>query len=196
MERTNDVTEILNALGAGDNGAADRLFEVVYGELRDIARSLMAGERRDHTLQPTAIVHEAYMRLVGPQATRWENRAHFFSAAAEAMRRVLIDHARRKLTLKRGGDQRRVELADMAAPDLPLAELLAVDQAIDKLEKLDPAMANVVKLRYFAGLSVEETAEVTEMSTRSVNRAWTGARAWLRRELTSLSPAPGRTAPK
>jgi RNA polymerase sigma factor (TIGR02999 family) len=186
MERGHDVTEILKALQGGDDRAADELFTVVYGELKNIARAMMAGERRDHTLQPTAVVHEAYMRLVGADAPRWENRAHFFGAAAEAMRRILIDHARQKLSLKRGGDRYRVDLEDAAAPERRLEELLAVNEALARLEDRDATMAKVVKLRYFAGLGVEETAEILNVSPRSVNRAWTGARSWLRRELGRL----------
>ncbi|HVR29648.1 MAG TPA: sigma-70 family RNA polymerase sigma factor, partial [Thermoanaerobaculia bacterium] len=183
MEGHHDVTQILQALTAGDDRAGDELFAVVYGELRRIARAVSARERPDHTLQPTAVVHEAYLRLVGGESPRWENRAHFFGAAAEAMRRILIDHARRKASLKRGGGRRRASLTDLPEPDARLEDLLALDQALDRLEERDPAMAEVVKLRYFAGLSVEETAKALGTSPRSVSRAWTAARSWLRREL-------------
>lgn len=179
-----DVTRILEAITAGDQRAGDELFAVVYDELRAIAGKLMRQERSDHTLQPTAVVHEAYLRLFGSEAPRWENRAHFFGTAAEAMRRILVDHARRKLSLKRGGDRQRVAIADL--PETAhgeLEDILALDQALGRLEARDETMARVVKLRYFAGLSVEQTAEAMEMSKRSVNRAWTGARAWLRREI-------------
>lgn len=186
-----DITEILDALAAGDEGAPDRLFAVIYDELRSIARSLMAREREDHTLQPTAVVHEAYMRLLGAATPRWENRAHFFAAAAEAMRRILIEHARQKLALKRGGDLRRVQLGDAAGPEIRFEELLALDQALDRLEERDDTMARVVKLRYFAGLGVEETALALDISPRSVNRAWTGARSWLGRELSRSREAGG-----
>jgi RNA polymerase sigma factor (TIGR02999 family) len=183
-EANHDVTRILAAIGAGDESAAGALFTRVYDELRAIAGRFMAQERADHTLQPTAVVNEAYLRLCGPQAPSWQNRAHFFGAAAEAMRRILIDHARRKVSLKRGGDQVRVELPDVAGQgDTDLEDLLSLDRALDRLEERDPAMAKVVKLRYFAGLSVEQTAEALDMAPRSVNRAWTGARAWLRREM-------------
>lgn len=190
MEGHHDITCILQALTAGDDRAGDELFTVVYGELRRIARALSARERPDHTLQPTAVVHEAYLRLVGEESPRWENRAHFFAAAAEAMRRILIDHARRKASLKRGGGHRRSSLTDLPEPDARLEDLLALDQALDRLEERDPAMAEVVKLRYFAGLSVEETAKALGTSPRSVNRAWTAARSWLRRELGRASAAP------
>lgn len=183
MEPNHDVSGILEAVTAGDEQAADELFAVVYDELREIARAFMARERPNHTLQPTAVVHEAYVRLIGGQSPGWKNRAHFFGAAAEAMRRILIDHARRKLSRKRGGDQLRVELGSPAEPETSLEELLALDEALGRLEARDPAMASVVKLRYFAGLSVEETARALDTSPRSVNRAWTAARSWLKREL-------------
>jgi RNA polymerase sigma factor (TIGR02999 family) len=184
MERSHDVTQILEAISGGDDRAADELFTVVYDELRNIARSFMAQERADHTLQPTAVVHEAYMRLLGEEAPRWENRAHFFATAAEAMRRILVDHARRKTSLKRGGNRRRVDARDVPAPEQArLEELLALDQALGRLEERDEPMARVVKLRWFAGLSVDETASALGTSPRTVNRAWTAARSWLRREL-------------
>lgn len=184
-----DVTRILEAITAGDDRASDELFALVYDELRAIAGKFMAQERADHTLQPTAVVHEAYLRLFGEQAPRWENRAHFFATAAEAMRRILVDHARRKLSLKRGGDQRRVEIPEI--PDRTQAQLediLALDQALGRLEARDETMAKVVKLRYFAGLSVDQTADALDISPRSVNRAWTGARAWLKREIGRRHP--------
>jgi len=192
-EANHDVTLILEAIGAGDDGAVDVLFARVYDELRAIAGRFMAQERADHTLQPTAVVNEAYLRLSGPQAPSWQNRAHFFGAAAEAMRRILIDHARRKVSLKRGGDQVRLDLPDVANPgDVGLEDLLSLDQALERLEARDASMARVVKLRYFAGLSVEQTADTLDMSPRSVNRAWTGARAWLRREMERTDDAGER----
>lgn len=194
MERSHEVTQILEAISAGDDRAADELFTVVYDELRNIARSFMAQERADHTLQPTAVVHEAYVRLLGEETPRWENRAHFFATAAEAMRRILVDHARRKTSLKRGGDRRRAVLPDLPAPDARLEELLSLDEALGRLEERDEPMARVVKLRYFAGLSVAETASALGTSPRSVNRAWTASRAWLRREL-SRSPELAEDSP-
>lgn len=189
MQRSHDVTQILDAIRAGDDRAADDLFAVVYEELRTIARSFMARERADHTLQPTAVVHEAYLRLLGGASPRWENRAHFFAAAAEAMRRILVDHARRKTSLKRGGEQLRVDGRDVPAPEQArLEELLALDVVLDRLEARDESMARVVKLRYFAGLGVDETASAMGTSPRSVNRAWTAARSWLRRELSRSPP--------
>lgn len=179
-----DITQLLQAAGQDDEGASQELFDRVYGELRRIAGRYMAGERTDHTLQPTALVHEVYLRLLGAQEPRWENRGHFFATAAEAMRRILIEHARRKLSLKRGGDREQVELPDLRQPGgAPLEELLDLDAALDGLEARDPAMAQVVKLRYFAGLTIEETAQALDLSPRSVTRSWTSARAWLRREI-------------
>jgi RNA polymerase sigma factor (TIGR02999 family) len=191
-EAEQDVTVILQAVSEGEDGASERLFERVYSELRAIAGRYMAQERADHTLQPTAVVNEAYLRLCGGPAQRWETRAHFFAAAAEAMRRILIDHARRKRSLKRGGDQTRIVLADVAGQSVgDVEELLAMDAALQSLELNDPQMAQVVKLRFFAGLSVNETAQALDTSPRSVNRAWTGARAWLRREMTRRADPGG-----
>lgn len=182
------VTQILEAIGAGDAEAKDRLLPVVYQELRRIARARMAGERAEHTLQPTALVHEAYIRLLGTQNPRWESRAHFYTAAAEAMRRILIEWARRRARLKRGGDRRRVELDSSVGSYQPTSEeLLALDEALTRLELLDCEMSQVVKLRYFAGLSIEETAHALQTSERTVSRLWSGARAWLYSELAGAS---------
>ena len=182
------VTQILEAIGAGDAEAKDRLLPVVYQELRRIARARMAGERADHTLQPTALVHEAYIRLLGTENPHWENRAHFYTAAAEAMRRILIEWARRRARQKRGGDRRRVELDSSVGSYQPTSEeLLALDEALTRLESLDAEMSHVVKLRYFAGLTIEETAHALQTSERTVSRLWTGARAWLHSELAGAS---------
>ena len=187
---SDQITQILDAMGTGDADAEGRLLPLVYDELRGIARAFMAKEKPGQTLQPTALVHEAYIRLLGKDAPRWDNRAHFFTAAAEAMRRILIENARRKTALKRGGGQIRVTLGDVAEGETArFEELLALNEALDRLEERDAEMAQVVKLRYFAGLTVEETAKALDTSTRSVNRHWTAARAWLRRE---LSRAGGR----
>ena len=172
-------------MGAGDPEAEERLLPLVYEELRGMARAFMAKERPGQTLQPTALVHEAYIRLLGNGGASWDNRAHFFSAAAEAMRRILIDNARRRTALKRGGNQVQVTLGDVSDGETAHNEdLLAVNEALDRLEERDAEMARVVKLRYFAGLTVEETATALATSPRSVNRHWTAARAWLRRELS------------
>jgi RNA polymerase sigma factor (TIGR02999 family) len=182
------VTQILEAIGAGDPEAKDRLLPVVYQELRRIARARMAGERADHTLQPTALVHEAYLRLLGTESPHWENRAHFYTAAAEAMRRILIERARRRQRQKRGGDRQRVELdSSVGRYEPPSEELLALDEALTRLESLDSEMSHVVKLRYFAGLTIEETAHALQTSERTVSRLWSGARAWLHSELARAS---------
>jgi RNA polymerase sigma factor (TIGR02999 family) len=146
----------------------------------------MASERGDHTLQPTAVVHEAYFRLCGSSGSRWENRAHFFGAAAQAMRQILIDHARRKASFKRGGDQIRVDLPEFAGKwEDQVEELLALDEALEALEARDSQMAEVVKLRFFVGLTIDEIASALDLSHRSVSRSWAGAKAWLRREMTA-----------
>lgn len=184
------VTQLLAEIRAGDRQAADELLPLVYGELRKLARARMAGEPAGHTLQPTALVHEAYLRLVGPADPGWDTRGHFFAAASEAMRRILIEAARRKGRQRHGGELRRTPL-DEETPDAtgdPQA-LLALDWALERLEDKDSDMAAVVKLRYFGGLSVEETAGALNTSPRSVSRLWSGARAWLHREMTH-APSP------
>jgi RNA polymerase sigma factor (TIGR02999 family) len=187
-----DVTGLLQAVEAGEDGAQQKLLERVYDELRQMARARMARERHGHTLQPTALVHEAYLRLVGA-APRWENRAHFFASAAEAMRRVLVDAARARAARKRGGDHLRVSLGDAAASaDLTPEELLDLDRALERLAALDPQMARVVMLRYFTGLSVEETGAVLGVSTRTVQRLWTAARAWLQVETAATARPDAR----
>ncbi len=185
-EAPGDVTRLLLEIGRGNEQAVDQLIPLVYGELRRLASARMSRERPGSTLQPTALVHEAYLRLVRDEAARWENRAHFFGAAAEAMRRILIERARSVRRLKRGGGAERVSLSEVAVDrSLPAAEdLLALDEALTRLEARDAAMARVVKLRYFAGMSVEEVADALALAPRSVNRLWTAARAWLHRELS------------
>lgn len=180
-----DVTQILHAIEAGDPRAGDALLPMVYDQLRRIAQQRMATERPDHSLQATALVHEAYLRLVGDDDVHWANRAHFFAAAAEAMRRILVESARARGRLKRGGDRKRVPLnvVDLAAENDP-AEILALDEALNRLESQDTKMARLVMLRFFSGLSVEETASAMNVSPRTVKRDWALARAWLFRELT------------
>jgi RNA polymerase sigma factor (TIGR02999 family) len=185
------VTQLLEQIRRGEAGASERLLPLVYDELRRLARARMAAERPGHTLQPTALVHEAYLRLIGSGDVSWDSRGHFFGAAAEAMRRILIERARRARRIKRGGDLRRVELDDQVPEAGPrVDEVLAVDEALARLEALDAQMAAVVKLRYFAGLTIDEVAQALGTSTRTVNRLWTGARAWLRREIPA-GAAPG-----
>ncbi len=179
-----EVTRLLAEIEGGRREATDRLLPILYHELHRLAASQMARERPGQTLQPTALVHEAYLRLVDDQQLPWENRAHFFAASAEAMRRILIERARRYSRLKHGAGQLRVTL-DPEAPDLAASpeRLLSLDRALDRLQAQDPQMARVAKLRYFAGLTVPETSAALQVSPRSVNRLWTAARAWLRREL-------------
>ena len=177
-----DVTRILDAAAAGDRKAAAALLPLVYDELRQLAAARMADESPDQTLQATALVHEAYLRLIGPaDEPRWENRGHFFAAAAEAMRRILVDASRRKRTHKHGGHRRRVELPDVAAkPDVADEHLLALDTALTRLAAEDPVAARVVELRHFAGLSIEDAAATLGLSRAAAYRHWTYARAWLR----------------
>jgi RNA polymerase sigma factor (TIGR02999 family) len=174
------VTQILGEIRAGREHAASELLPLVYSQLRAMAQKNMNQERAAHTLEATALVHEAYLRLVGDQDLGWDSRAHFFTAAAEAMRRILIEHARAKKRVKRGGERQRVPLTglDLAAEN-DAEEILAVDEAFRRLETEDPDAASVVRMRYFAGLSVAETAAALGISERSVAREWAYARAWL-----------------
>jgi RNA polymerase sigma factor (TIGR02999 family) len=181
----NHVTRILSAIEEGDPHAASKLLPLVYDELRRLAAHNLAQERPGQTLQPTALVHEAYVRLVdAAKAQHWNSRGHFYAAAAEAMRRILVEQARRKKALRRGGDRRRLDLdlADPAAPQVS-DDLLALDQALDKLAEKDHVKAELVKLRYFAGLTMEQTAEALGISLATANRWWNYARAWLHQEI-------------
>ena len=179
-----DVTRILESIEHGDPKGADELLPLVYGELRKLAASRMANEAPNQTLQPTALVHEAWLRLVGNDNAQFANRAHFFSAAAEAMRRILIDNARRKKAIRHGGDQQRVDLenVDAAAPGDD-DELLAINEALDKLAAQNKVEAELVKLRYFVGMTIDEAAEVLGISARTADNYWAHARAWLFREI-------------
>lgn len=175
-----EVTLILNALEQGDDKAMDRLLPAVYQELRQLAARKLAHERPGHTLQATALVHEAYLRLVDSEAQTFKNRSYFFGAAAEAMRRILIDNARRKQYLKRGGARQRVDIPqEELAIEPPSDDLLAVDQALTELAEEDPVKAELVKLRYFTGMTVEEAALALNISTRTAKRYWAYAKAWL-----------------
>ena len=178
------VTRLLGEAASGDANAARELLPLVYEQLRSLARNRMRDERAGHSLQATALVHEAYLKLVGNRDIQWSGRGQFFGAAAEAMRRILIDYARARGGSKRGGERRRVPLSvvDLAAHH-ESEEIMAVDDAVSRLQEISASMGAVVRLRFYAGLSVEETAEVLGVSTRTVEREWTGARAWLFREL-------------
>ncbi len=179
-----EVTEILREIRDGNQQSAEQLLTLVYTELKRIATQKMAGEAPGHTLQPTALVHEAWMKLVGEGGAHFENRAHFFSAAAEGMRRILVDSARRKRAAKRGSGVVREELReDHLVQDMPPEQVLAVDEALDLLAKEDPAAASLVKYRYFVGMNMSEAAATMGMSLRSAERLWTYARAWLRRQI-------------
>jgi len=180
-----DVTRILNAIELGETQATDELLPLVYDELRRLASQKLFQERPGHTLQPTALVHEVYLRLLGPEQASWKNRAHFFGAAAEAMRRILIDNARRKQRKKRGGSHRRVDLDEAVIADQRRSdELLALDEALTRLSEQDPTAAELVKLRYFSGLTLDEIAQIQGVSRRTVATHWTYAQAWLHREIT------------
>jgi RNA polymerase sigma factor (TIGR02999 family) len=184
MAEPHEVTLILNAVQSGNTQAAEELLPLLYRELRQIAGHKMAGEASGHTLQPTALVHEAWLRLVGGDQKAWPSRAYFFAAAAEAMRRILVEHARRKQSLKRGGEFVREELTESALIlSAPPDELLAVNDALEKLAQEDKQVAELVKLRYFVGMTMEEAAAALDMAPRSAERLWTYARAWLQREI-------------
>jgi len=180
-----DVTRLMDAAGAGDPSAAAELLPLVYDALRDLATARLATEAPGQTLQPTALVHEAYLRLVqGDENRVWANRGHFFAAAAEAMRRILIEQARRRLTVKRGGAAHRVELPEATAePEQSPEDLLALDEALTELEQHDPTAARLVNLRYFAGLSHRDAADALGITRRAADRLWTLARTWLYQRL-------------
>jgi RNA polymerase sigma factor (TIGR02999 family) len=180
-----DVTRILNAIEQGDTRAADRLLPLVYEELRLLAAQKLSREPPGQTLQATALVHEAYIRLLGEEAQDWKSRGHFFKAAAEAMRRILVENARRKQRLKRGGNRERLTWDEAAiATHKQDLDLLALDEALTKLEAEDPEKANLVKLRYFAGLTTSQSAQVLKISLPTANRHWSYARSWLFREIS------------
>jgi RNA polymerase sigma factor (TIGR02999 family) len=188
-----DVTQILEALSRGERSAAEELLPLVYAELRRLAAQKLAREGPGQTLQATALVHEAYVRLVDKEVQqRWDNRGHFFAAAAEAMRRILVENARRKRSLKRGGSFSRqdFEEAQLAAPE-PCEDLVALDEALNRLDEKDPRKAELVKLRYFAGLTMAQAAEVLGISITTADRDWAYARAWLHQEITGAAPPDG-----
>jgi RNA polymerase sigma-70 factor, ECF subfamily len=179
-----EITQLLAECREGNEAALQKLFPLVYNELHRLARAYMRRERRDQTLQTTALVHEAYLRLVGPENAAWESRAHFFAVAARVMRNVLVDYARRRGRAKRGGSARDLALGDVAVmSDERADELLAVNTALERLTSLDPRKGRVFELRYFGGMTVDEAAEAMKVSPATVTRDWRMARAWLRREL-------------
>lgn len=179
-----EITQVLESAASGDPKAAEEFLPMVYEELRRLAARAMQGESAGHTLQPTALVHEAWMRIAAPAQQKFVNRAHFFGAAAEAMRRILVDHARRRQSLKRGGGGVRVELEDsMLTLAAPPDELVAVSDALERLALEDPQSATLVKLRYFAGMTMEEAAAALGLGKRSAESLWTYARTWLHREI-------------
>ena len=182
-----EITQVLNAAENGDKEAAAKLLPLVYEELRRLAAQKLANEKTGQTLQATALVHEAYLRLVGNEdKERWGGRGHFFGAAAEAMRRILVEHARRKQRQRHGGELQRVgiDAVDIAMPE-PSDDLLALDEALDRLAAAEPVAAEVVKLRYFAGLTIEQSAEALGISVRTANRHFAFAKAWLFRHIQS-----------
>jgi len=183
-----DVTRILNAIEQGDGKAADELLPLVYEELRILAAQKLSQEKPGQTLQATALVHEAYIRLIGVETQKWDRRGHFFAAAAEAMRRILVENARRKRSSKHGGDRHKIALdaVDFAIEE-PNDDLIALDEAIAELDKTDPGVAELVKLRYFAGLTIEQVAQLQGISRRTAVDHWAYARAWLRRQISKDS---------
>ena len=179
-----DVTRILNAAAQGDTSPANELLPLVYEELRRLAAAKMASENPGQTLQPTALVHEAWLRLAGDANRKWNDRTHFFAAAAEAMRRILVEKARRKRAQRHGGGQQKSELLDFAAASAPNDDqLLAVNDALDKFAALDPQKAELVKLRYFVGMTIDETSEALGISKATAKRHWDYAKAWLYEEI-------------
>jgi RNA polymerase sigma factor (TIGR02999 family) len=196
-----EVTRILDAIAQGDTQGAEQLLPLLYEELRRLAEQKLAHEKPGQTLQATALVHEAYLRLVaspggesGESKQRWSSRGHFFAAAAEAMRRILVEQARRKRRLKHGGGHRQVGLEQaLNIAELPSDDLVALDEALSRFEAIDPVASQVVKLRYFAGLAMPDAAKTVGLSLRTAERNWTYAKAWLHRELAQEDPADERT---
>ncbi len=191
-----EVTQILSQIESGDSSAAEQLLPLVYDELRKLAATKLANEKPGQTLQPTALVHEAYLRLVDPDdRQQWDSRGHFFAAAAEAMRRILIDHARSKQALKRGGGLQRQDAydVDLVEPEPP-ARLLEMDEVLQRFEKLEPRKAELVKLRYFVGMTIPQAAEALQISPATADRDWAYARAWLHAELRKTDSSFGQNS--
>jgi len=196
LSDSENVTRLLSEWSNGNKQAFEELLPMIYHELRRLAHNFLYRERPDHTLQTTALVHEAYVKLIDQKDTHWQNRAHFFAIAAQAMRRILIDSARRHAAVKRGGAGEKVSLSDVSLSDAaeislePNNSLLALDEALDALAEIDEQQSRIVELRYFGGLTIEETAEVMKLSPATIKREWTIARAWLYQSLTSEQVAP------
>jgi RNA polymerase sigma factor (TIGR02999 family) len=189
---TREVTQLLVSWSDGNEAALNQLTPLVYDELRRLASRYLRNERPDHTLQSTDLVHEAYLRLVDQQNVRWQSRAHFFGIAAQMIRRILVDHARRRQAAKRGAGPVKLALDEAVVASEPRDfDLVALDEALENLAKLDPQQSRVVELRFFAGLSIEETAEVLKISSATVKRDWTTAKAWLFRDLSRKAGAGG-----
>jgi RNA polymerase sigma factor (TIGR02999 family) len=181
---TNEVTQLLIAWSGGDKGALDKLMPLIQDELRRLAHHYMSRERGDHTLQTTALVNEAYLRLVNRKDAQWQNRTHFFAIAATLMRNILVDHARSHAYAKRGGGAQKTELDEaMVASQNRAAEVVALDDVLNKLAVFDPQQSRIVELRFFGGLTIEETAEVLDISPATIKREWKTAKAWLYHEL-------------
>jgi RNA polymerase sigma factor (TIGR02999 family) len=190
MAPRTEITALLDDWSRGNHRALDQLLPLVYAELRRIAQRHLRRERHGHSLQPTALVHEAYLRLVGQRHVDWRDRAHFFAVSAQVMRRILVDHARRRQADKRGDAFQRVDLnPDIAAPGHDAISVLAVDRALQRLEGIDPDLAQIVELRAFGGLTIEEAAHVLQVSASTAKREWRTARAWLVRELGAENPS-------
>jgi len=183
-ELRNETTQILRAIAGGDRSSVDRLLPIVYDQLRALAGHYFRGEAHDHTLQPTALVHEAFVRMVNGPGVAWNDRAHFFALAATAMRRILADHARKRRAAKRGGDWQRIDLdAAVTPPTQRPIDIIALDDALTKLQEMDARKHSVVEMRFFAGMTVEEVARVLDVSITTVESDWRAARAWLRAQL-------------
>lgn len=184
-----DVTRLLQDWGSGDQKALEKLVPLIYDELRQMAHKCLYRERPSHTLQTTALVHEAYLKLIDQRNARWQNRAHFFAIASQAMRRILVDNARRHSAMKRGGPAENLPLEEAANVSLePDPILLPLDEALNKLAEIDPQQSRIVELRFFGGLTIEETANVMKLSTDAVKREWAMARAWLRQTMSDQAP--------
>jgi len=189
---TGEVTRLLQDCSDGNRDALDKLLPLVYNELRRLAHSYLSHERPDHTLQTTALVHEAYLKLIDQRSVNWQNRAQFFAISAQAMRRILLDNARRHTAAKRGSGGQKISLDEVAtlSGDSANESLIALDLALQKLETIDAAQSKIVELRYFGGLTIEETAEVLKISPSSIQREWTVARAWLYKTITVAPDTP------